>query len=460
MKNKQKYFNCLDNISKALSNNYRSIQEIPYSIIKDYSKKSDAYKQSKAKLVPINECIDAATVRTRDIVGYLATKQSTPATFAEFTSIVIQIDNLKSCIETLATAFELDINQKTSNIFQHKKDAITENIEIPNEDKPQLNNSDKAIVSDDHYFKYIRSLCFTHPLETDRHKHFQGGEFEWCRYVDKVSIIHKLRKECNHSDFIAKLGTTRSSKDKSISLYYQEFIAYADHFCSFLPDIEKKINDYVETRNINLRTKILKVSSEFDNYEEYLLYLLVESKKRVDEDGNLESAITLFLINMEDSRKSKLLEEYRFKIKSNIDNWHVNLQNMNKYFDFSSGVIPNLNNHSSYDYFLEKLVYLKHLCESKQGKVDILNIKENIKYIGIRNHTSLKKYLSNPYSEKNLHTLKDTCNDSEWSRALAYKYYTVLSPFIDLDFWASDWNVYWQIQLAFFAIEKENFNMD
>ena len=37
--------------------------------------------------------------------------------------------------------------------------------------------------NDEKYFKYLRSLCSVHPVETSQHKIYQGDEPEWCPYI-------------------------------------------------------------------------------------------------------------------------------------------------------------------------------------------------------------------------------------------------------------------------------------
>ena len=46
--------------------------------------------------------------------------------------------------------------------------------------------------NDEKYFKYLRSLCSVHPVETSQHKVYQGDEPEWCPYISGHSAVFPM----------------------------------------------------------------------------------------------------------------------------------------------------------------------------------------------------------------------------------------------------------------------------
>ena len=41
--------------------------------------------------------------------------------------------------------------------------------------------------NDEKFFKYIRSLCSVHPVETAYHPSYQGEQPEWCPWIGKIA---------------------------------------------------------------------------------------------------------------------------------------------------------------------------------------------------------------------------------------------------------------------------------
>lgn len=51
--------------------------------------------------------------------------------------------------------------------------------------------------NDEKYFKYLRSLCSVHPVETSQHKIYQGDEPEWCPYISGHGTVMQLLENTN-----------------------------------------------------------------------------------------------------------------------------------------------------------------------------------------------------------------------------------------------------------------------
>ena len=75
------------------------------------------------------------------------------------------------------SAVLIDCIYEIARIFDVNMSQYENSCEIFKQDGSDGKGSDKK------YFEYLRSICSVHPFETNRHKQFQGSEFECCPYA-------------------------------------------------------------------------------------------------------------------------------------------------------------------------------------------------------------------------------------------------------------------------------------
>lgn len=434
----------LDEMSDTLRNKYEFFKNITceQAYRPTAFKKLKKIDRDKLKHTPIHHFLSATILPIQDIIAYFDTQIDAPATFTEFKSILIHLDTLKSSTKLLHDMFVEGGQPDSSHSFKHKGEAIAIK-GIP---------SSYGLISDAEYFDYIRAVCVSNPLDSSKHPLFQGSELEWCIFADSNKNIHRFSHP--NASHIAQICTSRyDAPNKLIPLYYTEFIDYACHLLKTLDNIKVEFDRFVASIKPSLDNLTIQLESEFISYPQYLLNLLAESTIRDCPSYEIEPAIALFSIQMSGAKNTELLNEYKAIVKTNIETLHQQLQSMT--CDDSYTIFPSTEQKIIHNYAMEKLSYLCLLCERMQLEISLENIQANAKVNAIEHMDGMKNYLSKPFSQEHMDHINEFCTDPEWSRILLHQYTDKLSDYIDLDLLASDWSVYWQVQLALFAMTKE-----
>lgn len=111
---------------------------------------------------------------------------STSGIFA-FYDLLNYGQTLIDCIELIAQIYDYKSNDQVQVVLTLKI----------------VGNNNKG--TDEKYFKYLRSLCTVHPVETNHHKEYQGNQPEWCPYIGPVNTVTAwtLPAKDRNADFVA-----------------------------------------------------------------------------------------------------------------------------------------------------------------------------------------------------------------------------------------------------------------
>lgn len=148
--------------------------------------------------------------------------------------------------------------------------------------------------TDENYFKYLRSLCSVHPVETDRHKRYQENSFECSPYVvwnDKSIWTN------DDSDLYAVVYTSKDNDSfKRIHIYINQIFEYVKRRVNFIENIIEHIEKYQQEIIEIFRNTPIKKEEDFESYIDYLRNLKKEIEIRYGNDSfhELNYLIELF----------------------------------------------------------------------------------------------------------------------------------------------------------------------
>jgi hypothetical protein len=232
----------------------------------------------------------------------------------DFFAFVSNADVLIGCIDTLAKIYSVDLSSEDQDTS------------IFNEPGHAEKGSDKK------YFRYLRSLCVTHPINTDRHPEYQVGKFEYCPFV----TWSKEQATDDRTDLRALVYTNDNDSnepgfDKSISIRIPEVIEFVGYRYGLLRKIIDGIETHQQDFEQRFRKELMKMPEDFDQYTEYLSYFKKERKKRTgnyDDYEIFDYLIQLFDMNISDERNRVLFDEYRRAFRIAMTHEHNATQNM------------------------------------------------------------------------------------------------------------------------------------
>ncbi|WP_139233842.1 hypothetical protein [Butyrivibrio sp. M55] len=318
--------------------------------------------------------------------------------------------------------------------------------------------------TDEKYFKYIRSLCSVHPVETSRHQSYQGIESEWSPWIDVLvgtnhEVLHKImakdKNKVEKADYAIVVYRNDMELSKYIYVSLDEIFMYIRKRYCFL----KEIKSAIEKKDIELANQLkgenISLPESFENYDLYLDYFVGEIYRRGMGDFRFElnEWKTILHSYFEDQVLDKYLVDYKNTIMKNIEKLHNGVQKMD--FDFvtnfdivgdSTSGIP-----SDYAYSCSKLVYL--LPEWEDEDFLVADVTENHFYMGDKERlismideveVFKKEGINIAYANRLIDDNYNT-NNSEWARVQVkwieqfYKY--------PIDYQLSDWYVYLQLRI-------------
>jgi hypothetical protein len=279
-------------------------ERIHGSVIKRYEKRgTDAW-----------DCICAIMERVEDTVEYLNSitieQRKHPRSPFDFFDFICNADVLIGSIDKLAEIYDVDLLPE---------DRV---ISIFNKRGRNGKGTDKK------YFRYLRSLCVIHPLDTSRHKEYQDGEFECCPFV----VWNNGQADDPQADLWALVYTNdNSSFDKGISIKIPEVIKFIEYRYALLGKVIEGIKVYLQGCDQQFRDELMKNPEEFEQYTEYLTYLKEERGKRTGNYSDYEIfdyVIRLFGMKISNKRNQALFDEYREAFRIAIAYEHNAVQNM------------------------------------------------------------------------------------------------------------------------------------
>ena len=242
--------------------------------------------------------------------------------------------------------------------------------------------------NDEKYFKYIRSLCSVHPVETSYHPSYQGKEPEWCPWISKVSSQWDIQggdnQRATNADFVAIVYRNDSNTNKHVYIFLTQIFLYIEKRYGYIENIIQEVKRQNRKRICELINKRISLPDECKNYDNYLSELEIAMKERCGDSSSwqINKWRTILKSYFRDNTCNEILKLYKAELKKGIEKIHNSLQNMelDYYFDFEAVTYKASYIPSEYNYSLSKLNYLEPNWEDEN--LDIEGILSRDKYMG------------------------------------------------------------------------------
>ena len=321
--------------------------------------------------------------------------------------------------------------------------------------------------NDEKYFKYLRSLCVVHPLETTAHKDYQGDQPEWCPYIlysgtSILSILTTADKSLNGADYIATVYRNDTEYNKHVPIRIKQIFHYINKRYMFIKRIIRAIDDYNNDQIETLKNTHILLPSECATYDDYLKNLENEIHTRLGQwEYQAKTWRAIFKTHYDDELHEAALSDYKEELKNGIVKVHSKLQAMDFLDeDFVCDAIDDENIESlrEYSYEMGKMIYLfpSWAIEDRENE-DFSFIEEPLSLNCLR----LKKLLGamdNALQASMGHEDLTLCgryldgqyqlNNSEWARIQLKIMSPALGKYISFDYFSNDWLLYLQVKIA------------
>ncbi|MDE7433202.1 MAG: hypothetical protein K2N34_14985 [Lachnospiraceae bacterium] len=321
--------------------------------------------------------------------------------------------------------------------------------------------------NDEKYFKYLRSLCSVHPLETSAHKEYQGDQPEWCPYIDIGESVASRLLSCHDgtlskADFIARIYRNDMEFSKYIPIYVKQIFHYIKKRYKFINEIISAIDEYNNKQIETLKRTHILLPSECATYDEYLKNLENEIHIRCGRwEYQAKTWRAIFKTHYDDKLNETALSAYKEELKKGITKIHAKLQAMDFLDeDFACDAIEDrrVEQLKEYHYEMEKMGYLfpSYALEDREIEdfsfidktfaLDYLRMKEML--------DAMDKALKTGMSHKDLELCSRYLDDqykvtnSEWARIQLKIMSLVLGKYISFDYFSNDWRLYLQVEIA------------
>lgn len=453
------------NLNKNLNSSLRDIinKYLNFTLKISHSTTIPKKKNEKSSQIETDSylCICAALDRIDDLVQYcnsLNVEQSKEGIF-ELCNLLTHSQTLIDCITQIGKIFNVKYETKNDiSSFQ--------------------NQGESGDGNDEEYFKYIRSLCSVHPLNTNSHGIYQGTNPEWCPYVGFLSQGNPLLfdKESNDSDFYARIYKYEDSDEKILSTHTKtiylktnEIFHYIEKRYNFLEQITLAAERYFKEKIENLRIKHIKTPEEFNDYFEYLFELQQAVMERCGDDKYyvVKEWIAIFKTKYEDPYLQIHLEDYQKAVKEEIKKIHQRLQDLAfEDEEINLELFSDLKTPSGYNYQLEKigLLYPAYSMEvEKDNKCEFIDVKSEI------NINRLKQMLSildeGIKQQMGIETLMEVAKELDQKYKIGYYEWPrlqlkILEPAFQncfkFNYYTNEWKLYLQVQIALCLFYKVN----
>lgn len=325
--------------------------------------------------------------------------------------------------------------------------------------------------SDEKYFKYLRSLCSVHPVETSQHKIYQGNEPEWCPYISGPSAVTRALAntslELKDADYYAIVYKNDMEFIKYVPIRVSEIIQYLSKQYGHIENIVQAIDKYNDDKVKKLIEKHIPLPEEYDTYINYLLGLKEAYAERCGDKEcfQIKKWIGIMKAHFADEKMQIELQKYQKEMKKGIREIHNKLQNMSIddcFYEYPvryrTDFIPN-------GYTLEKLHYLEvkfiYMPDEdayklvEQGGEPFINDRLNLML------SIICQAQDADLSEEEMMCVareiddRFTVTDSEWARIQL----KIIEPYfentIEFDYSLDDWYLHLQIQIALWRMTKK-----
>lgn len=325
--------------------------------------------------------------------------------------------------------------------------------------------------NDEKYFKYLRSLCSVHPIETSQHKVYQGDEPEWCPYISGHSAVFPMlvinNPELKGADFYAVVYRNDMEFNKYVPIRISEIMQYLnkryEHIENIIQAIDRYNNDIVE----KLIEKHIPLPEEFDDYVDYLFSLKDAIAERTGdkEDFHIKEWIAVMKAHFADKKMQIELQEYQAAMKAGIKEIHNKLQGMSIDDCFNEYPIRYHIDFISNGYALEKLQYLEDKFANMPDE-EAYNLIEQGGVSFTSDRISLMLSIISEAQKANFseEEMMDVARqidgrfkttNSEWARIQLKIIEPCFKNEIEFDYSLDDWYLHLQIEIAFWRMSKK-----
>lgn len=454
------------NLNKALNTNLRDVinKYIEFTLKISHNTSVPKRKNDKrTRQVKTDSylCICAALDRIDDLVDYcnsLNIKRTKEGVF-DFCNLLTHAQTLIDCISQIGKIFNIR--------YETEKDTSSFH-----------NLGESGDGNDEEYFKYIRSLCSVHPLNTNSHGIYQGSNPEWCPYVGFLGKANPLlfNKESNDADFYALIYKYEddgikilSTHTKTIYLRTKEVFHYIEKRYNFIEQVTNDAVKYYEEKIEELRNKHIKTPEEFNNYFDYLLELQNAVLERCGDDKRsiVRKWIAIFKTKFEVPYLQTVLEEYQKAVKEEIKKIHQRLQDLVFEDDeINLELFWDLKHPSGYHYQLEKISYLYPayaLEVEKENNFDFIETEPEVYIIKMKKMLSvLDEGVNQKLSIESLMEIarelnhRYEINNYEWARLQLKILEPALKNGFKFDYFTNEWKLYLQFKMGLWMYNKDN----
>ena len=320
--------------------------------------------------------------------------------------------------------------------------------------------------NDEKYFKYLRSLCSVHPLETNMYKEYQGDQPEWCPYINTgkspaIQLLAIQNDAFKKADFIVCVYRNDMDFSKNITIEVEQIFHYIKKRYEFINKIIKAIDGYNNNQIQQLKDKHILLPPECATYDDYLKNIEDEINIRYGSDYEARVWRAIFKTHFADESHERALLVYKNALRKGIAEVHNRLQALDFLDnDWTCDAIEDSNIVvlKEFPYEMEKLTYLapSYAIEDRENEdfsfidepttIDCLRMRAILDAVECvqRNgatHNDLKdvgRYLDNKYSTTN----------SEWARIQLKIMEPVIGKYFSFDYYSNDWHLYLQTKIA------------
>ncbi|MRH45119.1 hypothetical protein GH741_20975 [Aquibacillus halophilus] len=211
--------------------------------------------------------------------------------------------------------------KELAKIFNVPEDQITKSVDTFN----QLGNDGKG--TDERYFKYLRSLCSVHPVETSHHQTYQDNDFECSPFV----VWNNQGIYNDDCDIYVVVYTSKDGDlNKRIPIYMSQIFEYVKSRLDFVKEITSEIAQYQKKVISNFIKRPIKMKNAFEDYIDYLENLNKEIAERYGSEYTyrLDYIIKLFSLKLSNSKNKDKMSLYLNSLKYSIEFLHNSMQNM------------------------------------------------------------------------------------------------------------------------------------
>ncbi|MCM1260392.1 MAG: hypothetical protein NC182_05600 [Prevotella sp.] len=312
------------------------------------------------------------------------------------------------CIKTIGKIFNIDI-VKIKEI-ENSQDVF--------------GNVLNANGNDSKFFKYIRSVCVVHPINTTHdHPYLLDSKLHCCAFVTHKNYwIFNSHNDC---DLVAHIYTSkRDGTTIRIPLYIKQFENYLNKWVEFINEVIEAIENYCDNVNEEFKKQTLKSMESFASYVEYLYYLREEEERRFSNDMGYiyDKYIKIFNIRLSNEKNQIKLEKYKNAIRYAATFQYNAIQNMSFEGFQNTGI-----KFKDATYQIPLFDALEH-CRSFEG--------------------DFSKYGYN--LSKTRHLISDTVEDRIFARDLVYEKKEFLDRYIFYNGLESDEELYILVELALY----------